>query len=651
MLTKSPSQTTHRFLAIMLSLIILCTAISASPASASDQRAALVRVELTSIDQLNTLAEQGLQVFAEIYTEDGRVVLLLPAEPAMQASLAQQGYPVQVLDFNARQAEFLLIEGTGEELQQVSSITPLLMVEGQQAIIRTTPAQAENLSAQGLLWRPLRLHRLLPQEVSAKTPNQPESLPASPLVQEMLSQVSQAQLYNYVGGLSGEWPISIEGSNYTLYTRYTWASTPITKATRYTHDFFQSLGLMTDYDYYSISGYERRNVMVQQTGISQPNRIFLLTAHLDSYSNAPYSSAPGADDNASGSAAVMHIANILRNYQFDCTIRYVLFTGEEQGMYGSYAYAEDMYNQGQNIAGVLNLDMIAFNTIGSYPSIELHTRPGNASDLVIANLFKDAVTTYQIGLYPIILQDGKSFSDHSSFWNFGYPAILAIEDWNDHTPDYHQTTDRLSTLDMPYYKEFTRAALATFAHMGCLRQGTLSGHVTDAKTGQPLPGATIQARLDASNSWQTTALSDGTYQLILIPGSYQLEASAPAHLPASYSNIPINVNQTTTQNFALQPCSTFQNLNFTFSPSEPAVGQTVTFNASVTGSSPVYSWSFGDGGNASGPNVNHAFASSGGFQVRLTISNACTPTSIVKTVLVGLIFHVYLPNAPLVSTP
>jgi hypothetical protein len=651
MLTKSPSQTTHRFLAIMLSLIILCTAISASPASASDQRAALVRVELTSIDQLNTLAEQGLQVFAEIYTEDGRVVLLLPAEPAMQASLAQQGYPVQVLDFNARQAEYLLIEGTGEELQQVSSITPLLMVEGQQAIIRTTPAQAENLSAQGLLWRPLRLHRLLPQEVSAKTPNQPESLPASPLVQEMLSQVSQAQLYNYVGGLSGEWPISIEGSNYTLYTRYTWASTPITKATRYTHDFFQSLGLMTDYDYYSISGYERRNVMVQQTGISQPNRIFLLTAHLDSYSNAPYSSAPGADDNASGSAAVMHIADILRNYQFDCTIRYVLFTGEEQGMYGSYAYAEDMYNQGQNIAGVLNLDMIAFNTIGSYPSIELHTRPGNASDLVIANLFKDAVTTYQIGLYPIILQDGKSFSDHSSFWNFGYPAILAIEDWNDHTPDYHQTTDRLSTLDMPYYKEFTRAALATFAHMGCLRQGTLAGHVTDAKTGQPLPGATIQARLDASNSWQTTALSDGTYQLILIPGSYQLEASAPAHLPASYSNIPINVNQTTTQNFALQPCSTFQNLNFTFSPSEPAVGQTVTFNASVTGSSPVYSWSFGDGGNASGPNVNHAFASSGGFQVRLTISNACTPTSIVKTVLVGLIFHVYLPNAPLVSTP
>ncbi len=288
----------------------------------------------------------------------------------------------------------------------------------------------------------------------------------------MVNQVSQAKISNSVGNLSGEWPVLINGSPYTLLTRYTYATTPIAKATRYAYEKLQTLGLTTWYDYYYINSIQLRNVLAQQTGFSQPDKVFLLIAHLDSYSQSPYSLAPGADDNASGSAALLAIAEILRQYKFGCTLRYALFTGEEQGYYGSKAYAADPDPGYGIIQQVLNLDMLGYNYPNSAPTIELHTRYANSGDLAIAYLFKNAVSAYGIPLTPLVLQDGKSFSDHSSFWAEGYPAIMAIEDWTDHTPYYHTTGDKLGTLNMSYYTNFTKAALATFAHMGCLIETT-----------------------------------------------------------------------------------------------------------------------------------------------------------------------------------
>ena len=74
---------------------------------------------------------------------------------------------------------------------------------------------------------------------------------------------------------------------------------------------------------------------------------------------------PGADDNASGSVATLLAADILSQYQWGCTLRFAFWTGEEQGLLGSYAYAQQAYQSGENILGYLNLDMIAWNTIGS----------------------------------------------------------------------------------------------------------------------------------------------------------------------------------------------------------------------------------------------------------------------------------------------
>jgi Zn-dependent M28 family amino/carboxypeptidase len=105
--------------------------------------------------------------------------------------------------------------------------------------------------------------------------------------------------------------------------------------------------------------------------------------------------------------------------------------------------------------------MLGYSTPGSRSTST--ARPGNGNDYAIADLFAQAVGAYGINLVPQIVDDGLSFSDHSPFWNYGYPALLAIEDWNDHTPYYHTTNDQLENLNLPYYTDAVKAALATFA--------------------------------------------------------------------------------------------------------------------------------------------------------------------------------------------
>lgn len=92
-----------------------------------------------------------------------------------------------------------------------------------------------------------------------------------------------------------------------------------------------------------------RNVVGIQPGEGRPGEIVVVCAHLDDMPEA--GPAPGADDNASGSAAVLEAARILSQYRFDRTLHFVLFTGEEQGLLGSRHYVTDAQAGGSNIVG------------------------------------------------------------------------------------------------------------------------------------------------------------------------------------------------------------------------------------------------------------------------------------------------------------
>ncbi|MBN2549094.1 MAG: M28 family peptidase [Anaerolineales bacterium] len=637
-----------RRISIFISLVVLLASSGMGwrPAQALTPDApALLRLDLPDQQALSDLAGQGLNVYAQFQTPTGGVVLLLAVSPAQRDQLARRGYRSILLEREPSQDELYQLGGEPEKIEQAGQFARLLYIQDRQAVARLTPEQLERAAGLGLrcqLLTPLPLIAPLPDRM----PNLPASITPDLFIQLMLDQVSADTLYHYVGDLSGEWPVTIAGEPYTIATRYSKSDVPIKKATRFAHDHLQSLGLPVDYHTYLLDGVEKRNVVADQTGLTQPERIFLLVAHLDSTSQSQFrmTLAPGADDNASGSAGLMMAADILTQYQFGCTIRYLLVTGEEQGMIGSYYYAQEAAARGDDIEAVLNLDMIAYDAIGA-PTLELHTRyPGqSAPDLPIANLFTDVISAYGLDLDPEILQDYETFSDHKRFWDVGYPAILAIEDWEDFTPYYHTVNDRLSSLNMGYYTEFVKAALGTMAHMGCLLKGQLSGTVTNAATGDPIPGALVTAWYDPTHFVSATTLGDGAYQLPLLQGSYDVSASAPTYQGDNALGVQVLTSQVTEVDFSLQPCMIVRNVFFSFSPAAPGTGETVTFTASADGTQPLeYIWDFGDGSSGSGLVVTHSYATTGSYTVRLTVQNSCSSQDMYKAVPVGA-FIAYLP--------
>jgi hypothetical protein len=653
-----------RNLSIILSLCLFLLPQAVKADQALSQTAgptALVLVKLSGESQLaglEALSRQSalpLSVFTRLYPEQGGLDLILAASPELQQALSQGGYPVQVLDPDIQGASYYLLSRDAADLSKAQNITNVLLVEGDLAIARVEPAQLDQLAGLGL-----RLTRLAPKPLvlprqQTRAPEIPVVLTPNPLVQQMIDQVSSSTLSTYVGNLSGVSAVTIGGALYTIATRNTDTVTPVSKATQYALEYFQSLGLSTRYDDYGYAGSTRRNVIAEQPGITEPGKIYLLIAHIDDTSNSRMTLAPGADDNASGSAAVMHIASILSQYDFGCTLRYALVTGEEQGLYGSYAYATEVYNNNDNLLGVLNLDMLGYNTPGSDPRVELDTRQyssQNAGDLAIANLFKDSVSAYSIQLTPYILKSGETGSDHASFWDYNYPAILAIEDWDDHTPNYHTTGDRLNTLNLSYYTEFVKAALATFAQMGCLPESQLAGTVRDQTSGSGISDATVEAWQGGNKIRSTTSLPGGAYQLSLSPGTYTVKVSAIDHQMATFPTVVINTDQTTPLDADLQACVTVKGTAFQVSTIFPAHSQTVAFTATVTGgAAPIsYTWNFGDSSTASGADVTHAFSAQGTYPVTLTADNSCLlPQSALTHIFAGMKLT-YIPigmkNAP-----
>ncbi len=382
----------------------------------------------------------------------------------------------------------------------------------------------------------------------------------SPIVADLIAQVQATRLYSDLAQLSGETSVIVGGQTYTFTTRNTRSGTPIQKATQYVYERFQTLGLSAKYHDWTACSATSRNVIGTITGTVVPNEIVLITAHLDDMPSS--GRAPGADDNGSGSIGVLTAAELLRTQRFDRTLRFVLFTGEEQGLCGSNAYAAAVYAAGDNIVAVYNMDMIAWDSTGA-PTLRLHTRTtGNAgypADLAIAGVFTNVVSAYGLsgGLTPIVTADGESASDHSEFWAKGYPAILAIEDdYNDFNSYYHTINDNLSHINLTYFTNFVKASVGTAAHLARPSAAIIAGLVSNVQTGSPIVGAQIWV---TSTTLLTNTLSgaDGRYRVTLLDGDYQLSATAAGFRSKTYNSVIAQAGLTTTRNFSLTPIPTY----------------------------------------------------------------------------------------------
>ena len=271
---------------------------------------------------------------------------------------------------------------------------------------------------------------------------------ADPFVESLLEQVSGENITTSVQYLQ----------DYGTRDAYT---TQSVEAQGWIETQFEGMGLDVEVmDFTMPSGPASDNVIATLLGTEHPDEYVVVGGHFDSISSSE--DAPGADDNASGTAAVIEIARILSQYGFDRSIVFCAFSGEEYGLYGSAAYANRLGEQEMNVLGYFNLDMIGYLEEGNAITTTL-IYPDAAKPL--ADFYTSVTSVY---LPEFIVETGNltgGDSDHTSFNNNGYMGIFPFENIDSYSPYIHTADD---IFGLSYNSEeqavvFTKAALASIA--------------------------------------------------------------------------------------------------------------------------------------------------------------------------------------------
>jgi hypothetical protein len=271
-----------------------------------------------------------------------------------------------------------------------------------------------------------------------------------PAILDIVNQVSKQNLTDYIQNLQDFQTRFASTSNCEL-------------AGDYIYDFFIQSGIDAEYDSFSFaSSYSSNNIVGTIEGQVYPSQIVVICAHYDSDSDQPQTLAPGADDNASGTAAVMEAARIFANQSFDFTVKFICFSAEEWGLYGSANYALEARQRGEDIIAVINLDMIAY-TDSIAEDLDIISNP--ASEWLADRFFSTSITYTPLLNILKIVNASVTGSDHSPFWDRGYSAILGIEDILISNPYYHTTGDTIDTLNLDFTTEVVKSSLATAADL------------------------------------------------------------------------------------------------------------------------------------------------------------------------------------------
>jgi len=200
------------------------------------------------------------------------------------------------------------------------------------------------------------------------------------------------------------------------------------------------------------------NIEIEVPGNVYMDEIILVGAHYDSVIGSP-----GANDNATGTAGLLEIGNLLSGKKLKRTIRLVAFVNEEPPFFatknmGSYVYAQRSRERGENIQGMISLEMLGYYSTqkGSqkypFPLGLFKSDTGNfiafVSNLRSKTLLNDFIKRFRNLVefpsdgvaFPQIIP-GIGWSDHRSFWKFNYPAIMVTDTAFFRYPYYHSQED------------------------------------------------------------------------------------------------------------------------------------------------------------------------------------------------------------------
>ncbi len=232
------------------------------------------------------------------------------------------------------------------------------------------------------------------------------------------------------------------------------------KAQEYLVHTLESYGYQVNLQAYPVADGEAANIWTVRPGSPE---ILVMGAHYDSFPGTP-----GADDNASGCAALLELGRLLKEQAGGPTVHLVFFANEEPPYFQTEAMGSLVYARASRESGLELLGMISLESLGFYsdddqsqnfpPGITGYPETGNFVGFV-SNLeskpfmerclsaFVAADTLPAEGLAAPSAIQGVGWSDHWSFWQVGYNALMITDTAPFRNPPYHRSSDTPETLD------------------------------------------------------------------------------------------------------------------------------------------------------------------------------------------------------------
>jgi Peptidase family M28 len=193
--------------------------------------------------------------------------------------------------------------------------------------------------------------------------------------------------------------------------------------------------------------------------------VIFVGAHIDAMSERPGDLTPGANDNASGVAAMLEAQRVLSAHAFEREIVFVAFSGEEQGLAGSTAAARIAAREGWPIELMINLDMLGLRPATAAAPLYIEYDQGNATP---AN--DPAARAYAAMAADMAAEHTGLTTTFTNIWDSDYMpfeaqgfACIGFYDGGAERPEFHTTRDLPALLDYPRLTEVTRALVATVA--------------------------------------------------------------------------------------------------------------------------------------------------------------------------------------------
>ena len=239
------------------------------------------------------------------------------------------------------------------------------------------------------------------------------------------------------------------------------------QAAQYIEKEFLKTGLDVKEDHFEWEGKSYKNIVAEKRGVTSPHRVLILGAHYDTVPGSP-----GADDNASAVALLLEVARNIQAVPLGSTVRLIAFSLEEYDYGGSAHYAEGLKKGGEEILGMISVEMVGFTAprqdyppylnpkhypnVGYFIAIIGNERSKELLEKVCQS-FKTNSPRLPLELL-VVPGNGEAMeearlSDHSPFWDQGLSALMVTDTGFLRNPNYHLSSDRIETLNFEFMQK------------------------------------------------------------------------------------------------------------------------------------------------------------------------------------------------------